>query len=255
MMQREYITPAGEYPALFMDMLNQHLLIAGAQGSGKSVLIDGLMYTALFNSPAKAKFILIDPKGTELETYHKLPHVIEYADDSDGTQQQIVSALRRAIDIMGRRYHDMKRRRLRVYDGSTVYVIIDELADLMTTNKRVIMPLLQRLAQKGRASAITLIAATQCPLAAILPTPIKCNFSARVGLKTATRQDSRNIIDIAGCEALPDPRKDHIAMGYYRRGALTDCYNIPMIPTDKIEWIVKYWTGKQGRGRLILFGR
>lgn len=253
-MQREYITPAGEYPTLFKDMLRQHLLIAGAQGAGKSVLIDGLMYTALYDSPAKARFILIDPKGTELETYHNLPHVIEYADDSDGTQRQIVNALRRAIDIMERRYADMKRRGLRVFDGSTVYVVIDELADLMTTNKRLIMPLLQRLAQKGRASAITLIAATQCPLSAVIPTPIKCNFASRVGLKTATRQDSRNIIDVAGCEALPDPRTEHRAMGYYRRGALTDLCNIPMIDKSRIDWIVKYWSGKAGKGKLV-FGR
>ena len=84
-MQREYITPAGMFPGLYHDMLTQpHLLIAGATGSGKSVVINGMMYTALYNSPAAARFILLDVKRVELSEYRHLPHVIQYADTVPG---------------------------------------------------------------------------------------------------------------------------------------------------------------------------
>ena len=77
---KKYTTPTGEYYTLYKDMLSQpHLLIAGATGSGKSVVINGLVYTALYDSPARVQFILIDPKRVELVEYKQLPHTIKYA--------------------------------------------------------------------------------------------------------------------------------------------------------------------------------
>ena len=99
--------------------------------------------------------------------------------------------------------HIICRQHLSMYDGSDIYIIIDELADLMTTSKKDITPLLQRICQLGRAARIHVIACTQCPLASVIATPIKVNMSAIMGLHTRSRQDSRNIIGKAGCEALP----------------------------------------------------
>ena len=79
-MKKQWLFPGGEYPALFEDMLSQnHLLIAGVTGSGKSVLINGLMYTALLKSPSSVRFILIDPKRVELAEYRDMPHTLAHA--------------------------------------------------------------------------------------------------------------------------------------------------------------------------------
>ena len=206
-MKREWTTPQGQYYSLYADMLKQpHLLIAGATGSGKSVVINGILYTALYNSPAAVELILIDPKRVELIDYAQLPHTLKYASEPG----DMVQALELAMTITERRYKAMQARHMKKYDGGAVYVIIDELADLMTTNRRQVQPLLQRLAQIGRAANVHIIAAPQCPLSAVIPTPIKVNFDSRVGLRTRSKQDSRNILGVGGCELLP-----RYGQGYY----------------------------------------
>ena len=108
-----------------------------------------------------------------------------------------------AMNTIETRYTQMQRAHEKKYQGAQLYVIIDELADLMTTNKKQVMPLIQRIAQVGRAAGVHLICATQCPLAKVIPTEIKVNFDARVGLRTRSAQDSRNILGFNGCEDLP----------------------------------------------------
>ena len=162
-------------------MLQQpHLLIAGATGSGKSVVINGMMTTALKDSPAAVQFILIDPKRVELVDYKELPHTLRYSSEPG----EMVQALQEAIAITDNRYRDMARQHVKKYGGGAVYVVIDELADLMTTNKKQVQPILQRLCQIGRAANVHVVAATQCPLSAVIPTPIKVNFDSRVALRT-----------------------------------------------------------------------
>ena len=100
-------TPSGETYGLFEHLLKQaHLLIAGASGSGKSVLVNGLICTALyrfpFNARGGAQFILIDPKRVELDPYRNLPHAIGYASEP----QDMINLLRLATRITEQRYRD-----------------------------------------------------------------------------------------------------------------------------------------------------
>ena len=237
-MIKEWYTPSGEYPRLYKHMLNEnHLLIAGCTGSGKSVLENGLIYTALYNSPAQTRLICIDPKLCELVDYKYLPHTIAYADKP----KTIIAALQYAIQLMEIRQAENQRKRRKMYDGSTIYVVIDELQDLMTTNKRECFPLFQRIAQVGRSAKIKLICCTQSPIAKIIPTELKCNFSARIGLKTISRQDSRNILDMPGCELLPEPAIEKKAYGYYRHNGLIELYQIPWIEEEEHKRIIQYW--------------
>lgn len=232
-MHREWRTPAGQVYTLYRDMLNQpHLLIAGATGSGKSVVINGLVYTALHDSPAAVQFILIDPKRVELVDYRPLPHTLQYSSEPG----EMVQALEKAIEITESRYKAMQRQRVKKYAGGAVYVIVDELADLMTTDRRHVQPLLQRLAQIGRAANVHIIAATQCPLATVIPTSIKVNFDSRVALRTRSAQDSRNILGVKGCELLP-----RYGQGYYMTPDGLTLYNIPMQAPDEIAALVTYW--------------
>jgi S-DNA-T family DNA segregation ATPase FtsK/SpoIIIE len=231
-------------------MLNQiHILIAGSTGSGKSTVVNGMIHAALKDSPARVGFILIDPKGTELGEYAALPHVIDYANRPG----DIPRALTGAVNLMNNRLADMKRRRLREYDGSDVYVVIDELMPIMTRpdiNRECYSPLLDLLAL-GRAAHIHIIACTQSPVADVIPTPLKCNFDVRLALRTGSAQDSRNIIGARGCECLPNPVIDHRAEGYYMRGPEITRYKLPRIDDAERRRIIDYW--EHSRPRLHLF--
>lgn len=233
-----YLSPSGERYKLYADMLRQpHLMVAGATGSGKSVVINALIYTALYNHPTTgangALFILIDPKRVELSQYRALPHVIEYASEPDTMRH----ALNTAMALCESRYKAMQRAGERLYSGGDVYIIIDEFADLMTTQKRLIMPTVQRLAQIGRAAKMHIILATQTPISRVLPTEIKCNFDSRLGLRTRSAQDSRNITGLKGCEALP-----RYGYGYYMTPERNAVEVLPMIPAAELAERVTWWT-------------
>lgn len=234
-MVKKWNTPGGNAPGVILDMLKQpHLLIAGATGSGKSVLINTLIYIALYHSPATIKFILIDPKRVELIDYKTLPHVIKYASEP----AEIVAVLCYAVSLMERRFKEMQRRELKEYDGSHVYIIIDEFADLMTTQKRETMPLLIRLAQLGRAARVHLIVATQRPTRDIINGSIKVNMDSRVALRCPTAQDSRNIINIKGAETLP-----RYGYGYYLTPETLQpqLIEIPFTPAEDITERINFY--------------
>lgn len=235
--RKTYATPAGSIYSLYKDMAEQpHLLIAGATGSGKSVVINGIMHTLLhqlpFDMAGGAQFILIDPKRVELVAYKNLPHTLLYASEPDTMR----GALNAAMHLTEKRYQVMQKRGERKYTGSDVYVIIDEWADLYLTDRKHAGPLLQRLAQIGRAARVHVILATQTPIAKVIPTEIKCNFDARVGLRARSAQDSRNIIGKAGLENLP-----RYGQGMYMKPEEDVLYNIPMIPEKELDQIVAFW--------------
>ena len=249
-MKTIYQTPTGQVSRLFLDMLAKpHVLLGGATGSGKSVTINGLIYAALFDSPAQRRFILIDPKRVELRDYASLPHTLMYASEP----AQMIAALREALGICDARFKDMQRRGLREYDGSHIYVIIDELADLLTVKatKSDATTLIQRIGQIGRAARVHMIAATQSPVSAVIPTPIKVNFDTRVGFRTATAQDSRNIVAVKGCEQLPDPRAAGKGYAYYRDGANLTLYVIPMVSDIERRRLIAWWMDKSHTRRRL----
>ena len=238
----KYLTPGGSRFSLYTAMLSQsHLLIAGATGSGKSVLMNSLISTALLDSPGKARLILLDPKMTELFQWEKLPHTIRYSYEQD----EMIKSLRETIDIMENRLRHLRTMGERLWTGAQIYVVIDELADLLTTNKVEVAPLLQRIMQLGRAAGIHVIAGTQCLLASVLPTPIKVNFPAVVCLRVATKQQSRFICDKTGAELFPDPKSAGKALGYFRTGADIKQFEVYRVPDKEQKRLVSWWTGPE----------
>lgn len=236
---RSYITPGGTVYNLFSKLADRpHLLIAGATGSGKSVVLNGIIYNLLTaHSPARCQFVLIDPKKVELVQYKNLPHIISYASEP----AEIVRALQFAVDITESRFREMQDMRVREYSDQHIYVIIDELADLMTTQKNETLPLLQRLAQIGRAAHVHVIACSQNIMAQTIPTVLKCNFNTVVGLRTATKQQSRYLISAPGCETLPDPKREGRGYGFVRDGADIEKVYIHKYTDNQIEELVNYW--------------
>ena len=240
-----YTTPGGIVQNLFVNALSQpHLLIAGATGSGKSVIENGLIDTVLTRLPANVKngaqMILIDPKGNELHRYEHLPHTLFYAYEPDA----MLRALQYAMDLTSRRFLELRKTDEDYYPGSDVYVFIDEFADLMTTQAKTVKPLIQRLCQLGRAARVHVIICTQTPISKVIPTEIKCNFDARFGLRARSAQDSRNIIGQNGLETLPK-----CGQGYYmipptddKNAEITEgYYYIPYITREEIRKNIEHW--------------
>lgn len=238
-MPHTYTTPGGAYPRLYKDLLDQtHVLIAGATGAGKSTVVNGMIYTALYDSPARVQFILLDPKGNELDEYAALPHTLRYAH----TVPECIAALEFAQQVIDRRFNLMREKHIREYDGTDVFIIIDELMVLMTTARKQFMPLLQHILAIARAARVHVVACTQSPISKVIPTELKCNFDSRLALRTASAQDSRNIIGVAGCEKFPVPKIDHVAWGMYRHDCETGVYLLPLVDDEDRQRLIDYWT-------------
>ena len=232
-----YTTPTGMVNTLYVDALKQaHLLIAGKTGSGKSVVENGIIDTLLHRLPfdklGNAQMILIDPKGNEIYKYAKLPHTLVYAYQP----KEMMDALQYAMDLTMKRFQVLRESGDDYYNGSDVYVFIDEFADLMTTQGKTVKPLIQRLCQLGRAARVHVVICTQTPIAKVIPTEIKCNFDSRFGLRTRSEQDSRNIIGKTGLELLPE-----YGEGYYMTPKEERYYMIPYVTKNEIRETIAWW--------------
>ena len=231
--RRTWSTPGGTLPGLCSDILKQpHILIAGATGSGKSILINSLLYALTFSAPSKYKIILIDPKRVELRKWRNIPHCITYASEPP----DMVQALTDAVQIMENRYKIMASRDQDKTTQAHIYIFIDEFADLMTTNKRETLPNLCRLAQLGRAAGVHLVVATQRPTRDIINGQIKVNLDCRLALRCPTARDSQNIIERKGAETLP-----RYGFGYYLTPDGFDLVKIPLTPPEELRQRVKWW--------------
>lgn len=187
-----------------------HLLIAGATGSGKSVAINTILLSLLYqNSPSQLKMILVDPKRVELSLYNGIPHLLSpVIVEPDKT----VSALKWAVAEMENRYRILQqagKRNIGEYNATKgkegmpyIVVVIDELADLMAVSANEVEGLICRLAQMARAVGMHLIIATQRPSVDVITGLIKANIPTRIAFSVASQVDSRTILDQSGAEKL-----------------------------------------------------
>lgn len=188
-----------------------HLLVAGATGSGKSVLINGILISLLYrNGPASLKLLLVDPKRVELPLYNGIPHLLSPVITE---AEKTINALRWAVAEMDRRYELLsatRRRDIASYNqgrGLTetlprIVIVIDELADLMARHGREVENAVVRLAQIARAVGIHLVLATQRPSVDVITGLLKANITSRIAFRVASAVDARTIIDTSGAEKL-----------------------------------------------------
>ncbi|MEY2986126.1 MAG: hypothetical protein RJB24_355 [Candidatus Parcubacteria bacterium] len=238
-----------------------HLLIAGATGAGKSMGLNAMILSMLYkNPPSKLKFIFIDPKRVELSTYNGIPHLLTPAIVSP---DKAMNALNWCVGEMEKRYETLARvgaRNIFTYnekivagtlkseDGQEyelmpfIVVVIDELADLMSSHKKEVESSIVRIAQMARAVGIHLILATQRPSTDVITGLIKANLPSRVSFQVASQIDSRTVLDMMGAEKL-------LGMGdmLFLGGDLGKPQRIqgPFVPENEVKSVVK-WLKSQG---------
>jgi len=200
-----------------------HLLVAGATGSGKSVTIHAIITSLLYrNAPDKLRFIMVDPKRVELTVYNNIPHLLTPVITD---AKKAIMSLKWAAKEMDRRYDILEKEAVRDIESyhknvvepayekggdeadlpdrmPYIVIVIDELADIMTTYPREMEAGIVRLAQMSRAVGIHLLLSTQRPSVEIITGLIKANIPSRIALQVASQIDSRTILDMAGAEKL-----------------------------------------------------
>ena len=197
---RSVVADLGEMP---------HLLIAGTTGSGKTVCVNSLIMSMIYNAtPDELKFLMIDPKMVELAIYNGLPHLLcPVVTDS----KKASSALDWVVNEMEARYKILAKaasRNIEIFNEKAeekiayIVVIIDELADLMMVAQQDVENAITRLAQLSRAVGIHIILATQRPSVDVVTGVIKANFPARISFKVASKVDSRTVLDMNGADKL-----------------------------------------------------
>lgn len=193
-----------------------HLLIAGTTGSGKSVMLNGIILSLLYkSSPEDVRLILVDPKQVEFKIYEGIPHLLTPRVLTDAVKAG--NALQWAVDEMERRYRligDASVRDIWEYNKTEAVVsgkkkkmpfivlIIDEFSDFMMTSKKEVEDRIVRIGQKARAAGIHMILATQRPTIECVTGGIKANFPSRIAFKVAGRVNSDVILGMTGAEKL-----------------------------------------------------
>ena len=191
-----------------------HVLIAGSTGSGKSVCINTIITSIIYNAkPSEVKLVMVDPKVVELSIYNGIPHLlIPVVTDP----KKAAGALAWAVQEMDNRYNlfaEKGVRDLKGYNHSIeneqgvgqlpqIVIIIDELADLMMVAAKEVEDSICRLAQKARAAGMHLVIATQRPSVDVITGLIKANVPSRIAFAVSSQIDSRTILDQVGAEKL-----------------------------------------------------
>ena len=191
-----------------------HVLIAGSTGSGKSVCINTIITSIIYNSkPSEVKMVMVDPKVVELSVYNGIPHLlIPVVTDP----KKAAGALAWAVQEMDNRYNLFATKGVRDLKGYNkaiekeegigqlpqIVIIVDELADLMMVAAKDVEEAICRLAQKARAAGMHLVIATQRPSVDVITGLIKANVPSRIAFAVSSQVDSRTILDSVGAEKL-----------------------------------------------------
>ena len=218
------------------DMIKQaHVLVGGTTGAGKSTLAHSLIYSIAAHAPEEMTFYAIDLKRVELALWEDLPHCREIAT----TPKAALSVLQAVNYIVDMRLDYMVSKKQRTYGGSDIYLIVDELAELLSVDRGAVVSGLSRIMRLGRAARVHVIGFTQAPNRGKGGglDPLLCqNFTAAIALRCRSAIESRQIVGVAGAESLPKYGK-----GIYWSGDGTREVIVPMTTDEQIEERIKSW--------------
>ena len=235
---------------VFADLAKMpHILIAGTTGSGKSVCLNTMIISIIYNaSPDDVKIVLIDPKQVEFTIYNGIPHLEVPV---VANPRKAAGALGWAVKEMESRYQKFSENNVRDIRGYNqlaeksdslkkmhqFVIFIDELSDLMMVAPTEVEDSICRLAQMVRAASMHLVVATQRPSVNVITGVIKANIPSRIALSVSSQIDSRTILDTSGAEKLLG-NGDMLFMpiGESKAKRLQGCY----ISDSEVEAVVEF---------------
>ncbi len=187
-----------------------HLLIAGATGSGKSVMLNAIIAGLLFRStPLDVRLLMIDPKRVEFTNYNNIPHLLAPVVTNSRAAAGALKEMLREMEERFGRFASSGVRNIQAYNAIPqgerlpyLVIIIDELADLMMVAPADFEDVICRLAQMTRATGIHMVLATQRPSVDVITGLIKANIPSRIAFAVSSQVDSRTILDMPGAEKL-----------------------------------------------------
>jgi len=187
-----------------------HVLIAGATGSGKSVMLNAIIAGLLFRcTPLDVRLLMIDPKRVEFTNYNNIPHLLAPVVTNPRAAAGALKEMLREMEERFERFAASGVRNIQTYnqipDGERlpfIVIIIDELADLMMIAPADFEDVICRLAQMTRATGIHMVLATQRPSVDVITGLIKANIPSRIAFAVSSQVDSRTILDMPGAEKL-----------------------------------------------------
>jgi S-DNA-T family DNA segregation ATPase FtsK/SpoIIIE len=199
-----------------------HLLIAGAPGMGKSVLLHSLIISFLYRArPDEVKLILMDSSGVEMNLYSDIPHLVAPVIKESAAAATVLDW---TVKEMERRYRELAGSGVREIDGYNfelmrrnlakefdeqgepwlplpyIVICIDDLSDLLTNSE--VEGCIARLAQKGHTAGIHLVLATQRPSVDVISGLIKASMPSRISFRVSSKVDSLTVINELGAERL-----------------------------------------------------
>ncbi len=187
-----------------------HLLIAGATGSGKSVMLNAIIAGLLFRcTPLDLRLLLIDPKRVEFAHYANIPHLLAPVVTNPRAAAGALREMLREMEERFERFAATGTRNIQTYNQLPggerlpyIVIVVDELADLMMVAPADFEDVICRLAQMTRATGIHLVVATQRPSVDVITGLIKANIPSRIAFAVSSQVDSRTILDAPGAEKL-----------------------------------------------------
>lgn len=211
-----------------------HVLIGGQKGSGKSVFINNVLKYILYNeNPLTTRLVLIDPQRIELSFYKDLP----FTDDFAFEVPDILKTLDNVIETLNNRIEEMSKTSKVMYDGPRIYVIIDEMAYLMSNYQNVFLPRILRIVRFGSACKITLICTVRTSDVQIIPAQLMNCFNIRVALRCNDFFESNQIVKCSGAEKL---LRNGSCLVY--NGADDVCkYKVEYVTHESISDIREHW--------------
>ena len=246
-MKLKYRIPGGlTYRPYLLELIEEnHCLISGTTGSGKSVLENGIIYSLLCTKyPGKTasntgcKMVFIDPKKVELDIYKNLPHCLYYADNIPDIEKTLY-CIRQIVD---NRLYTMKKAGCRKSKECPIYVFIDELVDIVTSSRsKQIIELIKDIISISRCVNIFFCILTQAPNRKILKPEIVLNCNCKVALRCNSPIESRQIIDTNEAVDLPEH-----GLAIVQNNIDRYMIKIPFYNDMQLEDIAHYWT-KQNR--------
>jgi S-DNA-T family DNA segregation ATPase FtsK/SpoIIIE len=225
-----------------------HTLIAGATGSGKSVLLQNLLLDiCATNSPGLATIYLIDPKmGVDYANISDLPHLKEGVIIEQNAAIEVLEFLVEEMDNRYRKFLPHKAKSLQDYNCKVsederlpvLWLVHDEFAEWMLVDdyKSAVSSAVQRLGVKARAAGIHLIFAAQRPDANVLPVQLRDNLGNRLILRVESVGTSEISLGQKGAENLLG--KGHLAARLTNQSELIYA-QVPFLTDEDAAMIVE----------------